>query len=146
MRLSFNPPPTTSFQRRALLVGAVFLLVLVATLFVRPGEFFKAYLIGWTFWNGIAVGSLALLMLQHLTGGGWGLVIRRSLEAATRTLPLMAVLFIPVLIGAHSIYHEWMDPAEVAKHPAVQFKTGYLNLPFFTVRAVIYFGIWFALA
>jgi hypothetical protein len=143
---SFNPPNMSDFLKRALIAGIVFLVVLVAGAFINAHEFFQAYLIGWTFWTGIAVGSLALLMLQHLTGGGWGLVIRRSLEAATRTLPLMAVLFIPVLIGAHSIYHEWMDPAEVAKHPAVQSKASYLNLPFFTVRFVIYFGIWIALA
>jgi hypothetical protein len=143
---SFNPPNMSDVQKRSLIAGIVFLVVLAAGAFINPGEFFQAYLIGWTFWTGIAVGSLALLMLQHLTGGGWGLVIRRSLEAATRTLPLMAVLFIPVLIGAHSIYHEWMDPAEVAKHPAVQSKASYLNLPFFTVRFVIYFGVWIALA
>jgi len=143
---SFNPPNMSDFLKRALIAGIVFLVVLAAGAFINAREFFQAYLIGWTFWTGIAVGSLALLMLQHLTGGGWGLVIRRSLEAATRTLPLMAVLFIPVLIGAHSIYHEWMDPAEVAKHPAVQSKASYLNLPFFTVRFVIYFGVWIALA
>src|ERR1051325_10563245 len=124
------------YQKRVLIVGIVFFVVLIAGVFFNPRQFFQAYLIGWTFWTGIAVGSLALLMLQHLTSGGWGLVIRRSLEAATRTLPLMAVLFIPVLIGAHSIYHEWMDPAEVTKHPAVQSKVSYLNLPFFTVRFV----------
>ena len=143
---SFNPPNMSDVQKRALIVGIVFLVVLIAGVFFNPRQFFQAYLIGWTFWTGIAVGSLALLMLQHLTGGGWGLVIRRSLEAATRTLPLMAVLFIPVVIGAHSIYHEWTDPAELEKHPVVKFKTPYLNLPFFTVRAVIYFGIWIALA
>jgi hypothetical protein len=143
---SFNPPNLSDAQKRALIVGIVFLVVLIAGVFFNPRQFFQAYLIGWTFWTGIAVGSLALLMLQHLTGGGWGLVIRRSLEAATRTLPLMAVLFIPVLIGAHSIYHEWTDHEELAKHPVVQFKTPYLNLPFFTVRAVIYFAIWIALA
>lgn len=143
---SFNPPNMSDIQKRSLIAGIVFLVVLGAGAFVNAGHFFQAYLIGWTFWTGIAVGSLALLMLQHLTGGGWGLVIRRSLEAATRTLPLMAVLFIPVLIGAHSIYHEWMDHEEAAKHPAVQFKLGYLNLPFFTVRSVIYFGVWIALA
>jgi hypothetical protein len=143
---SFNPPNMSDVQKRSLIAGIVFLVILAAGAFVNARQFFQAYLIGWTFWTGIAVGSLALLMLQHLTGGGWGLVIRRSLEAATRTLPLMAVLFIPVVIGAHSIYHEWMDPEEVAKHPAVQFKSGYLNLPFFTVRAVIYFGVWIALA
>src|SRR6185503_8502298 len=116
--------------KRALIAGGLFLLALLVGLFLDRKQFFQAYLVGWTFWTGLSIGSLALLMLQHLTGGGWGLVIRRSLEAATRTLPLMAVLFIPVLIGAHSIYHEWMDPEEVAKHPAVQSKASYLNLPF----------------
>jgi len=103
-------------------------------------------LIGWTFWTGIAIGSLALLMLQHLTGGGWGLVIRRVLEAATRTLPFMAILFLPIILGAHSLYHEWADHEEAAAHPVVQLKTGYLNVPFFAVRAVVYFAVWIALA
>ena len=119
----------------ALIVGAV----------LDHRQFHQAYLVGWTFWTGIAVGSLALLMLQHLTGGGWGLVIRRVLEAATRTLPIMAVLFIPVILSAPLVY-EWADQEEVSRHPVVQFKTPYLNLPFFAVRAVIYFGVWIALA
>ena len=62
-------------------------------------QFFHSYLFAFTFWAGIAIGSLALLMLQHLTGGGWGLVIRRVLEASTRTLPLMALLFVPIIAG-----------------------------------------------
>ena len=78
-------------------------------------QFFQSYLVGLTFWTGIAVGSLALLMLQHLTGGGWGLVIRRVLEAATRTLPLMAVLFVPIILGAHSLYHDWTRPRRTGK-------------------------------
>ena len=60
-------------------------------------------------------------MLQHLTGGGWGLVIRRILEASTRTLPLVVVLFIPIIIGAHSLY-EWTDPAVLEAQPIVKFK------------------------
>ncbi|HJS25234.1 MAG TPA: hypothetical protein VJ751_12825 [Pyrinomonadaceae bacterium] len=142
---SFNPPNMSDFQKRALIVGIVFALAFIAGAFVDSRQFFQAYLIGWTFWTGIAIGSLALLMLQHLTGGGWGLVIRRVLEAATRTLPVMAILFVPVILGAHSIYHEWADHEEAAKHPVVQLKTGYLNVPFFTVRAVIYFAVWIAL-
>src|ERR1041384_1330705 len=138
---TFNPPNMSTFQRRALIAGIVLLVALLASALLDRWHMFQAYLIGWTFWTGISVGSIALLMLQHLTGGGWGLVIRRSLEAATRVLPLMVVLFVPVVIGAHSIYHEWTDPAEVAKHPAVQFKAGYLNVPFFTVRAAVYFAI-----
>jgi len=145
MSTSFNPPSTNSFQRRAFIAGGVLLVLLLATLFINPAQFFRAYLIGFTFWTGIAVGSLALLMLQHLTGGGWGLVIRRVLEAATRTLPFMAVLFIPIILGSHSLY-EWTHQEELAQHPVVQFKAPYLNLPFFSIRAVIYFGVWIALA
>ena len=141
---SFNPPSLSDFQKRALIVGIVFSVAFIAGAFFNARQFFHSYLIGWTFWTGIAVGSLALLMLQHMTGGGWGLVIRRVLEAATRTLPVMAILFLPVILGAHSIY-EWTDHEEVAQHPVVQLKTPYLNLPFFTVRAVIYFAVWIAL-
>jgi hypothetical protein len=143
---SFNPPNMSDLQKRALIVGIVFLVALVASVFFNSHHFFESYLIGWTFWTGITIGSLALLMLQHLTGGGWGLVIRRVLEAATRVLPLMAVLFVPIILGAHSIYHHWTNAEELAKDPVVNFKTPYLNLPFFTVRAVVYFAIWFALA
>jgi hypothetical protein len=135
-----------SFQKRALIVGVVFLVILLVSLFLDRKQFFQSYLIGWTFWTGIAVGSLALLMLQHLTGGGWGFVIRRVLEASTRTLPIMAALFIPIILGAHSLYHEWADHEELEQHAIVQAKTPYLNVPFFTVRAVIYFGVWIALA
>lgn len=145
MSTSFNPPSYGSFQRRAFIAGGVLLVLLLVALFINPAQFFRAYLIGWTFWTGLGVGCLALLMLQHLTGGGWGLVIRRVLEAATRTLPFMAVLFIPIILGSHSLY-PWTHQEELAEHPVVQFKSPYLNVPFFTVRAIIYFGVWITLA
>ncbi|HKR15209.1 MAG TPA: hypothetical protein VJT15_24295 [Pyrinomonadaceae bacterium] len=144
MNTSFNPPNMTRFQTRALIAGIV--LILAMLLPFNHDRFFEAYLIGWTFWTGIAVGSVALLMLQHLTGGGWGFVIRRILEASTRTLPFMAILFIPILLGAHSLYHHWMDHEEMAKHEVVAFKAPYLNFPFFTIRAVVYFAVWITLA
>lgn len=145
MTQTFNPPNMSDYQKRALIAGGFFLLALLAFAFIDRRQFFQAYLIGWTFWTGIAVGSLALLMLQHLTGGGWGFVIRRVLEAATRTLPFMAILFVPIILGAHDVYHHWLDHEEVAKHAVVQFKTPYLNLPFFIVRTAIYFAAWLAL-
>ncbi len=76
---SFNPPNLSDLQKRSLIVGIVFLAGLLASAFFDRRQFFQSYLIGWTFCTGIGVGSLALLMLQHLTGGGWGLVIRRVL-------------------------------------------------------------------
>ncbi|HET9525006.1 MAG TPA: hypothetical protein VFO99_02485 [Pyrinomonadaceae bacterium] len=144
MSTSFHPADMSRFMKRALIAGVVLILVMLVPW--NHDRFFEAYLIGWTFWTGIAIGSLSLLMLQHMTGGGWGFVIRRILEASTRTLPVMAVLFIPVILGAHSLYHHWMDSAEAAKHEVIRSKTAYLNFPFFTVRAVIYFAVWLVLA
>lgn len=131
-------------RTRALIVGGVFTLALVAGAFMDPGRFFHGYLVGYIFWIGITLGSLALLMLQHVTGGAWGLIIRRVLEASTRTLPLMALLFVPILIGMRQIY-PWTH-AEVMAHPLLQQKVAYLNPTFFTLRAVGYFLIWSLLA
>jgi hypothetical protein len=142
---SFNPPDFSRYQSRALIVGFVGLLLLLVSVIIDRKLFFQAYLVGFTFWAGIAIGSLALLMLQHLTGGGWGLVIRRVLEAATRTLPLVVLLFLPIIIGSHSLY-EWTDPEVVATHESVKFKASYLTVPFFTIRSAIYFAVWLLLA
>jgi hypothetical protein len=145
MITSFNPPDFSRYQSRALIGGIAGLGLLLISVVIDRKLFFQAYLIGFTFWTGIAVGSLALLMLQHLTGGGWGLVIRRVLEAGTRTLPLVVVLFIPIIIGSHSLY-EWTDAAALEEHPVVKFKARYLNLQLFTVRAVVYLAVWLLLA
>src|SRR5258705_803298 len=134
MSTSINLPDITRFRQRTLIAGAIFLIVLVIGGFFAREQFFHSYLFGLTFWLGISVGSLALLMLQHLTGGGWGLVIRRILEAATRTLPLIVLLFVPIVLGAHHIY-PWTHEEELAQHPLVRGKSSYLNLTFFSLRA-----------
>lgn len=142
----YNAPPSAGrFQQLALIVGVVFTVVFAIGFFVDRAQFFHSYLFAFSFWVGISVGSLALLMLQHMTGGGWGLVIRRVLEAGTRTLPLMLILFVPIVVGAHWIY-PWTHAEEMAKNAALTEKAKYLNLSFFTVRAAIYFAIWLALA
>ena len=142
----YNAPASVNrFERLALIVGVVFTLVLVIGFVLDRNQFFHSYLFAFSFWSGISIGALALLMLQHLTGGGWGLVIRRVLEASTRTLPLVVILFVPIVLGAHRIYR-WTDAHEIAEHPVLQEKSKYLNLSFFTVRAAIYFAIWLTLA
>lgn len=126
----------------ALAVGALFFALFVFGLLVDRAQFFHAYLVGFIFWIGITLGSMALLMLQHLTGGAWGVIIRRVLEAATRTLPLMLILFIPILLRLNQIY-SWTNPAEMDQTPALREKAAhYLNPAFFTVRAALYFAIW----
>jgi hypothetical protein len=133
------------FQQRVFPLGALLFAILVFGLLQDRRQFFHSYLVAFAFWAGISVGSLALLMLQHLTGGGWGLVIRRVLEAATRTLPLVVVLFLPIILGAQWLY-PWTHHEEMARSEALTEKAKYLNLPFFTIRAAIYFAIWLLLA
>ncbi len=147
MHVSYNAPPELKrLPQRAFPVGVVLFAILVFGFLSNRGQFFRSYLFAFSFWSGISIGSLALLMLQHLTGGGWGLVIRRVLEAATRTLPLMLVLFLPIISGAHWLY-PWTHAEEIAKSPALVEKARlYLNLQFFVVRAAIYFAIWLTLA
>ena len=89
------------WRRGGLMVGAGLGVVSLIGEFAAPAQFFPAYLYAWLFWLGIALGSLGIAMLHHLTGGGWGFVIRRILEAAFSTLPLLALLFIPLLFGLH---------------------------------------------
>ena len=138
------PPETARVQQLALIVGVVGLVLLGVGFFVHHEQAFRSYLLGYVFWIGISLGCLAILMLQHLTGGAWGLVIRRVLESATRTIPLMLLLFVPLALGLTSLY-EWTHAANpsdtVLKH-----KQAYLNIPFFLGRAAIYFAIWLGLA
>jgi hypothetical protein len=94
---------------------------------------------------GLTIGSLAWLMLQYVTGGAWGLVIRRSCEAATRTLPLVLLMFIPIVIGINNLY-PWAHAAKVAADPLLQHKAPYLNVPFFLGRAAFYFAGWMFLS
>ena len=132
-------------QRQSALVGVVALAVSLVFLISNPTQFFRSYLFGYVFWIGIPLGSLALLMLHNLTGGGWGNPIRRIAEAGTRTFPVMAALFIPLFFGLPRLF-PWARPEEVAADPLLQYKRPYLNVSFFTVRVLIYFAVWLALA
>lgn len=133
------------FQRPALFVGVAALAICAVGGFFAPAQFFRSYLFAFLFWTGLALGCMAVAMLNHVTGGAWGLPIRRPLESGTRTLPLLLGLFLPIVFGARRIY-EWADPAAVARDPILRHKSLYLNLPFFTGRALFYFAAWLALA
>jgi hypothetical protein len=139
------PAALDRIGRIALLVGLAGAVLLVVGYFLWPERFFSSYLVGHIYWLGIALGSLALVMVQHLSGGAWGLAARRILEAASRTLPALALLFVPVLFGIGNLY-EWSHPDRVAGDPLLEHKAGYLNTPFFIGRAILYFAIWIGLA
>jgi hypothetical protein len=143
------PPIVAKIAQRMLIVGIVFAVISVATAFLLPNgaqEFYRAYLLSFMDWLGVALGSMAILMIRHLTGGGWGMVIRRILGAAMRTLPLLAILFIPVILGMHHLYI-WDRPLDqvadkhLREHLENITKT-YLTPGGFIYRAIFYFAIW----
>jgi hypothetical protein len=132
-------------RKTALLAGIVGLIVCALGFVVARDHFFRAYLIAYLFWLGIALGSLALMMVHHQSGGAWGIVIRRIFEASTRTLPLLALLFVPILLGLHDLY-PWTHADHVEHSVVLQHKSLYLNTPFFVTRAAFYFASWIGLA
>lgn len=149
--VEMETPAVGRLQSRGVLIGAAGLLAGLAGGFLTVSgeeavlglspQFYQGWLIGFLFCLGLAVGSLALLMLQHLSGGQWGLVGRRIFEAGAGTLPLVALYFLPVLLGIPVLF-EWSHPEVVAANPVIAFKEPFLNVPFFLVRAVVYFAIW----
>ena len=135
------PASVGRLQQRALTVGILGLALLMFGASASPAQFFRSYLVGYLFALGVTLGCLGLLMLQHLTGGHWGVMIRRPLESATRTLPLLAVLFVPLGFGLRQLY-AWTGPME---KPLSRFQMSYLTIPGFLTRAAIYFAIWILL-
>jgi len=132
-------------RRPALVAGVVALAACAAGAVATPGAFFRGYLFAYVFFTGLSLGCLAVVMLHHLTGGAWGIPIRRILESGTRTLPLIAILFLPIALGMKHLY-SWSRPEEVAKDALLQAKEAYLNVPFFLARAAFYFAVWIAIA
>jgi hypothetical protein len=132
-------------QRGVFIVAGVAVLVCALGAFLDLTGLLRSYLFAWFFCLAFALGGLPILMLHQLTGGRWGTVLQPVLRPALETLPLLAVLFVPVLAGLPLLY-PWADADHVAHVPLLQKKAAYLNMPFFVVRTVIYFAIWITLA
>lgn len=129
-------------------VGAVALAASIAGYFMDSKSFLQSYATAFAFVLMFPLGGLALLMLNHVTRGAWGVVIRRILEAIARTIPYMAIFFLPLLVDVFTTFDvfKWANPQVVADDPIVETKTAYLNANFFAVRAAIYFIVWTFLA
>src|SRR5437016_7863291 len=89
-------------------IGGIALIIWAVGAYFSPEQALRSWLLGFIFWSGIGLGCIGVLMLQYLTGGAWGVVIRRILEAGSRTLPVIILLFIPLAIGVgtRNVY-EW---------------------------------------
>jgi hypothetical protein len=140
------PEVVRKISQRSLVIGGVFAVIAVVLALKQPDEFYRAYLLGFMCWLGVALGSMAILMIRHLTGGGWGMVIRRILGAAMRTLPLLALLFLPIILGIRRLYI-WAQPLgnipdKHLREHLEQITQTYLTVNGFVIRAVLYFAIW----
>src|SRR5271170_6044679 len=140
------PPVVKTIQSRSLIIGVIFAVISLVLASLRPDEFFRAYLLGYMCWLGVTLGSMAILMIRHLTGGGWGMVIRRILGAAMRCLPLMAALFFPILFGLPKLY-VWARPLDSITDQHLRehlqdLTKSYLTVQGFIMRAAIYLAIW----
>jgi hypothetical protein len=145
------PASVNRLQSGGLFIGGVAGLVGIFGWLKSPADFSHAYIFSYMLILGLTLGSLGLLMLQHVTGGIWGIVIRRPLEAASRNLPLVLVLFAPIVIGMKYLYSGngeetgWLNAPKTGEHALTSWQQGYLTSSGFLIRAVLYFAIWLGL-
>ena len=137
-------PPGHSWNRLPIVgvvcavLGAVVCAILGAA---DPRQFFFSWLVSFLFFLSLALGALFFVLIQYAAQGGWGIVLRRIGETIFAMLPVMAALFLPVLLGLHDLY-EWTHADAVAQDALLRWKAPYLNVPFFLIRAALYFGLW----
>ena len=137
-------PPGHSWNRIPMisgvcaLVGAVLCAILAAA---NPKQFFFSWLVSWLFFLSLVLGGLFFVLIQYASDGGWWIVVRRIGETIFATVPVMAALFLPLLFGLSDLY-SWAVPGAAEHDALLRWKAPFLNVPFFLIRAVVYFGCW----
>ena len=111
----------------------------------EDGSFYHSYLVAFMYFLSIALGGLFFVIIQFVTRSGWSVVIRRLAENIMASLPVFALLFVPILFGMHDLYH-WTHADAVATDALLQVKQPFLNESAFLMRGVFYFAIWSAMA
>jgi hypothetical protein len=140
------PESVGRLEKTALVVGVLGLVGSIAGLIMNRDEFFQSYLMAFLLVLGLSLGSLGLLMLQHLTGGHWGILIRRPLEAASRVLWLVFAFFVPIpLFGMNALYKVWLEAPKTGEHALSHLQQSYLTHSGFIIRGFVYFVIWIGL-
>ena len=134
-------PDLRRLQRPLLVAGIAGLIVSALGGLFNPTQFFQSYLMGYMLCLGTTLGCLALGMVHQLSGGAWGVVLRRPIGGAVRVLPLLTLLFLPILFGMSRLYI-WTHADVVAADEVLQHKRLYLNVSFFVARAALYFLVW----
>ncbi|MCA1622368.1 MAG: hypothetical protein LC768_11705 [Acidobacteria bacterium] len=135
------PEQVNGWRTISLGIGGIASVIILVIALIFPEyreQALRSWLLGFIFWGGIGIGCLGILILQYVTGGAWGVISRRILEAGSRTLPVIALLFVPLAIGATSLY-EW---SHLSDDPIIQHRQPYLNVGWWIFRAVLYFVLW----
>jgi hypothetical protein len=134
-------PEIARYQQRFFSAAAAGAIISALGWVLDSRQFYQSYLMAYVFVLGASLGCLALAMIHQLSGGGWGVLVRRPMGAAARVIPVLTVLFLPIVFGMHDLY-EWTHGDVVAHDKVLLHKSAYLNVPFFLVRAAIYFSVW----
>ena len=134
-------PQLDRIQRNALVIGVIAFAATLVGAFLDKQHFWQSYLYGFIAISALAIGSLGIFLLHNVVGGNWGVAIRRFIESGLQTLPMFALLVIPILFATASIY-KWTDATYRAEHFAVGHKAVYMNVLFFAGRTVFYFIVW----
>ncbi len=129
----------------ALILGVAGILLSLVAVYIDREQFYFSYLTAYVFWTGIMLGGLFFTMIHHISGAVWSVVLRRITESVMSAAPVIGVLFIPLIFGIHDLYH-WSHADVVAQDALLQNKAGYLNIPFFIIRSVVYLAVWITLA
>ncbi|MCS7063259.1 MAG: hypothetical protein NZM04_04320 [Methylacidiphilales bacterium] len=137
------PPAATRKLEKTLLAGGIILLLITIALAFINKDFTKQFAHSWLFafyfFFTLTLGGIFWVILQHTTNAGWSIVVRRQMENIGANIPLIALLALP-LIPVLPYLYKWMDPQYTAGDPIYAHKQGFLNIPFFTIRALFYFG------
>lgn len=130
-----------SIGRIALIIGIIGLALSVVGYFIDSKQFFFSYLTSFAFWASVGLGGLFFTMLHHVSGAKWSTSILRISQAAMSVLPIMFILFIPIILGIKELY-EWSSAEAISHNSVLAGKTGYLNISGFVIRSIIYFAAW----
>jgi hypothetical protein len=141
-------PPGHAWNRIPVIAAVIALLGGVGCAILgaaNPKQFFFSWLVSFLFFLSLALGALFFVLIQYAAQGGWGIVVRRIGETIFAMLPVMAALFLPLLFGLHELY-PWTVPGAAERDALLRWKAPFLNVPFFLIRAVLYFGCWSLMA
>jgi heme/copper-type cytochrome/quinol oxidase subunit 4 len=137
-------PPGHLWTKLPMVLGATGVLSLVAGYLIAEDHhgWTFAWLTGFLYAVSILLGALFFVLIQHASNAGWSVVVRRVAECIAVVLPITALFFIPLYLDRMELWGHWMDPHHAAGDKILEAKAVFLNEPFWTVRAGIYFAIW----